>query len=170
MQKSPEAGDLEIAEDLEFQRRTWVFERAGWIVFAIIVAAAMAGLFGRGLLGVAVAATDDARLSVEYHRFWRMQSPMTLRIRADASTSEDGRVRVWIGRPYLQTARLSHVLPEPESVEAGPDRIVFVFALTSDATAADISLDLEPETPGYLRGRAGIEGGPQVAFAQFFYP
>jgi len=43
-----EAGDLEVAENLAFQRRAWKVQRAGWVAMALLVGAALAGLFGGG--------------------------------------------------------------------------------------------------------------------------
>lgn len=43
-------GDLEIEEDLDHQRRCWKLERASWAVMALVLLAAMAGLFGSGPL------------------------------------------------------------------------------------------------------------------------
>jgi hypothetical protein len=170
MPKAIEPDDLEVCEHLEFQRLNWIAERIGWLVIVFVTVAAIAGLFGRGLAGTAIAATGDNRLAVEYHRFWRMQSPMTLRIRVDAIAAEERRAHVWISRAYLRTVRVSQMMPRPERVEAGSDRVVFIFALTSDAAAAEITFAVEPESPGFLRGRAGLEGGPEVEFTQFIYP
>ena len=41
-------GDLEIDEDLPFQRREWFAERVAWAVMALLIAAALLGLFGTG--------------------------------------------------------------------------------------------------------------------------
>ncbi len=39
-------GDLEISHDMEFHQRTWTFQRAAWLVLALVLAAALAALIG----------------------------------------------------------------------------------------------------------------------------
>jgi hypothetical protein len=39
-------GDVEINQDLDFQRRCWTVQRIGWIVMAVLVLSALLGVFG----------------------------------------------------------------------------------------------------------------------------
>ena len=48
MSKAERAGDLEIVEDLSFQRREWRVQRGGWVVMAVLILLALLGLTGRG--------------------------------------------------------------------------------------------------------------------------
>lgn len=41
MAKIQRVGALEISQDLDFQRRTWVVEQVGWGVMALVVLAAL---------------------------------------------------------------------------------------------------------------------------------
>src|SRR3712207_4138009 len=50
MSETTRVGDLEVAEDLTFQRREWAAQRVGWVLLALVIAAALAGLLGRGPL------------------------------------------------------------------------------------------------------------------------
>ena len=70
--------DIELAEDMEFQRKNWRAERIGWAVLAFILLAAALGLFGQGPLGGTVVAAGDDSLSLTYERFWRLSSPTRL--------------------------------------------------------------------------------------------
>jgi hypothetical protein len=56
-------GDLEIQEDLPFQRREWLVERVAWGVMALLIVAALLGLFGTG--------PDDR---------WRRDHPIVARV------------------------------------------------------------------------------------------
>jgi hypothetical protein len=42
--------EVAVGEDLGFQRGWWRFERATWVCFVLILAADLAGAFGRGPL------------------------------------------------------------------------------------------------------------------------
>lgn len=35
------AGDLELEQDLQYQQRSWEFERIGWIAMSLIASAAL---------------------------------------------------------------------------------------------------------------------------------
>jgi hypothetical protein len=40
--------EITVGEDLQFQRKWWVFERVIWILFSLILVLDIAGVFGRG--------------------------------------------------------------------------------------------------------------------------
>ncbi len=50
MTKVQRVGDLEVAQDRTFQRRSWTIQRVGWVVMLLVAAAALAGLTGSGPL------------------------------------------------------------------------------------------------------------------------
>ncbi|HEX7080192.1 MAG TPA: hypothetical protein VF329_04190 [Gammaproteobacteria bacterium] len=163
------SSDLEISEDMEFQRRTWIVERFGWAVLALIVVAAILGLFGKGLLGHAEATAADGTLTVEYYRFWRMQSPMMVGVAAQTVPTGD-RARIWMDRAYVESVQVDRITPEPESVEAAADRLIYVFALAHAGEPLRATFEVEPQRPWRVRGRVGVEGGEMVMFSQFVYP
>lgn len=163
------ASNLQIDEDLALQERTWIVERIAWGVLGALVIAALAGLFGGGWLANARAATEDGRLSVEFDRFWRIESPTDLRLMVTPAEAEE-RMRVWLAREYVEAVRISGVTPRPERVEAGADRLVFEFALTAPGERTTVIFRIEPDRAWRVHGRAGIDGGDEVSFGQFIYP
>ena len=54
-------GDLEVGQDLDFQRREWAVQRVGWGAMALVILAALLGLFGSSgpLSRAATNAADD---------------------------------------------------------------------------------------------------------------
>ncbi len=48
MEQIPRVGDLDIEQDLDFERRQWHVQRVGWVVFLLILLAAFVGLLGTG--------------------------------------------------------------------------------------------------------------------------
>jgi len=155
---------------MEFQRRTWVVERIGWLVLAAIIGAALLGLFGRGLIGSEVASAEDGRLSLDYYRFWRMQSPTRLLLRFQPSAGGADRARVWLDRSYLEAVSISRVTPQPERVEAASNRLIYVFALADAGAGTAVTFEVEPRRPWLIRGRVGVVDGAEIRFSQFIYP
>ena len=103
MAESKRVGDLEVHEDLMFQRRSWLVQRVGWIAMALVLLATLVGLFGgAGLLGgEAKAGSKDAMVSVSYERFLRYMKPTTLQIQLSQEAGKEGKVSVWLDREYL---------------------------------------------------------------------
>ena len=50
MAEESHSGDLELDQDLIFERRTWTVERVAWVIMALVGLAALAGLLGPGPL------------------------------------------------------------------------------------------------------------------------
>jgi hypothetical protein len=163
------AGDLEINQDLRFQRRMWALQRIGWAVMALVVLVGLVGLFGTGPLSSATAGEEEAPLFVEeYERFARFMLPTTLRVRLDPMGQ--GEARLWLDREYLENFRPQTVTPEPDGVEARPDGFTYVFKVKDPDRPTVVTFDLQPETIGPHEGRLGLEGGERVEFQQFVYP
>jgi hypothetical protein len=45
-QQLPRIGDLEIRQDLSFERRDWMMQRLGWAVIGLLILAGLTGLTG----------------------------------------------------------------------------------------------------------------------------
>jgi hypothetical protein len=166
-------GDLEVNEDLRFQRRMWVAQRVGWIVMALVVLAALLGLLGPGLLSTsAKAGSEGTSLSVEeYERVLRYRKPTTLRLGlGEGAVTGTGEARLWLDRKYLESFQVQKVTPEPDSVEAGPDRLTYVFDVRELSEPTSVTFELQPEKMGLLRPQVGLDDGEQVSLDQFVYP
>jgi hypothetical protein len=163
-------GDLEIQEDLPFQRREWLVERVAWGVMALLIVAALLGLFGTGPFSRATAGDETIPLSLEYDRYGRLLAPATLRVHIGRDIGDDGFVRVWFERRYMETVELQQVTPEPENAEAAGDRLIFAFRLTDPERPSAITFNIRPSRFGLLSGRVGLIDGPTLRFQQFVYP
>jgi hypothetical protein len=157
-------GDLELGQDLDYQRREWAFERAGWVVMALIVVAALLGLFGDGPLSRTTTGNEPLRL--EYNRFVHRNAPERLRVSVAAAGDE---VRLWVSRGYLEQVELREVSPRPDRVEPAGDRDEFVFRVARPGRPFTVIFRVEPEALGSVAGRVGV-GDDAVDFRQFVYP
>lgn len=163
-------GGLEIHENIEMERRHWLYERVAWAVMALIVLAEVLGVFGTGVLSHATAAASRDGLRVEYNRFWRMGAPTRLRVHLPSGSAEAGEIRVWLDRGYLSDVDVQQVTPQPEHVEVRADRLTYGFRAGDAMATAEIVFLVAPRRWGKLHARAGLEGGEQVDFAQLVFP
>ena len=163
-------GDLEVTQDLDFEHRAWSVQRISWIIFSLIMGAAFLGLLGEGPLSAATAGGDGAPLQVQYGRFVRHRGTTQMEIKLQPGAVQSDEARVWVDREYLNGVELHNVLPEPESVEAGPDRYMYVFKLSEPGGGANINFDLMPVRTGIRNVQVGLEGGPELSFTQVVWP
>jgi hypothetical protein len=163
-------GAVEIDENLTHERRSWLFERAGWVTLAVLLLLALAGLFGKGLLSYTSASTHDKSLQVEYERFVRFQAPITLRIHLQPEGLSSPKGKVWLSREYLDAIRIEQIEPEPESQETVEDGVLYTFPAQDPNNSVAVTLDAVVEKVGKHYGRIGSAPDRSVSFWQFAYP
>jgi hypothetical protein len=170
MAERADSRDLELLQDLSFERRDWIVERVGWVVIAIVVIAALAGLFGPGPLSWTTAGEQGGPLWLEYARFGRLEAPLTLRVHLGPNIGQQGPARIWVSRKYLEGVHIERISPQPEQVEAGPEQLTYVFSISDPSGPTAVTFSLKTEHFGRQHGCVGIANGPTQCFRQFIYP
>lgn len=163
-------GDLEIDQDMDHERRAWAVRKAAWIAIALLILGAMAGLLGSGPLSRSEAGRRGGPLFLEFQRFGRFTAPDELIVHLGPGAARGREARIWVSRPFLEEMEIESLVPEPDRVEAGPDRYVFVFPLVRPGAPSAFTFHLQAQTIGPLPGRVGLDGGPELSFQQFIYP
>jgi hypothetical protein len=163
-------GDLEINQDLDFQRRCWKAQRIGWTIMALLVLSALLGLFGRGLFSHAVVRDPSIPLSMEYERLGRYLSSLTLTVHVTSGASEDGKVRLWFSRDFLREVQIQGITPKPDSAEISASGAIYIFRLAQPDQGGDVIVHFEAQAVGPLRGRFGLTESRSIAFTQWIYP
>ncbi|MCI0747666.1 MAG: hypothetical protein L0Y58_19855 [Verrucomicrobia subdivision 3 bacterium] len=163
-------GELEVGQDLKFERRWWKFERTGWILLALVLLFAILGYLGPGPLTKHVAGTRGGPLWLEYHRYERYHAPVDLRVHIGAVAARGKELQLWIDREYVDAVSMEDVEPQPESVELKNERFVYTFKVSETPRTAKILFQFKPNKFGKTPGRLGIVDGPEVRFTHLFYP
>lgn len=164
------ADDLEISEDIDFQRRSWFWERVGQWVVAGLVVAALAGFFGGGPVSVAREESPAGELRVEYPRFVRNQSAFELRVEVARAAVRDGRVRLWVDAGVAGALTFDSISPEPERVELGRQRLLYQFPVGEEGKLAPIVFFATTRAIGWERGEVGLPGADGLPLRWFVYP
>jgi hypothetical protein len=157
-----DSGSLQIRQDLDFQRRWGIVQRVGRVVFVLLFAAAIAGIFGTGPLAHASASAPT--FSVDYDRFLRATQSSSLQISPD--TRQGGGGEIAIDESYADDIEVADVTPQPDSETARGDRLVLAY---QDRLPAQVQIQVFPRTIGVHRATIWVRGRP-VSFHQVVYP
>lgn len=169
MAKAKKIGDLQIDEDMEFQRRSWMVQRVGWAMFAFVILLAALGLFGDGILSNARAGQQEAGLLLEYPRFERFENEFQIKLHADEAAAAGGEIRVRLDQNYLDLVEIDSISPEPDSEIKDAEGITYIFK-ASEASPFTAHFYIIPRKPGPLSGTFRLQNGETVRFSQFIYP
>lgn len=157
---------LEIDEDMGFQRFAWRAQRVAWVAGALVLVAALLGVFGNGPLSNAT--ERDGDFALEHDRFVRLQAPETLEFDLPV-TGNTGEAELRLSGGWVKRMEVEQVTPEPESVEGGAESLTFHFRAGEGEQVLEVSIQFEPSQPGRIRGTAEA-GEASVDFTQWVYP
>ena len=170
MSEPKRVGDLEIGQDLSFQKLQWRIERIGWAVMAAMLLAAVLGLLGPGPLSSARAGEAGSALWCEYNRLERYDSSNRMLVHIGPDAARGSMTRLALNREFIEGIELRHIDPEPEKIEVTADRFVYVFNTPDPAQMATVAFHFEPNTYGKIPVRVGLDGADELHFWQFYYP
>lgn len=152
-----------------FQAIDWTIQRCCWCAAALILVAALLGLFGQGpLVQQRVSAPDDS-LTVDYYVVERYGSPtkMTFRVHPSATGNEPLQLR--ISKRFCDKTSLENLVPLPLKSTIQGDAVVYSFAVR-DIDSVEIVLRYKHEEPGTLAFEVGIPGHASIALQQYVLP
>jgi hypothetical protein len=158
-------GPEDLERQLRFHRLEWRVQRIGWVIIAIFLVLALAGLFGGGPLSNVRAEAATGR--IDYERFVRSGSPTEIVI-TPPSGAEHGVSRVEITADYLAAFQIERVTPQPTTVRVADGRLVYEFAAAT--SGGFIAFEIDPQKLWRHRAEVRIDGGPPLQISQLTYP
>jgi hypothetical protein len=154
-------------EDMQFQRRTWLAERIGWIVMAALLVAGLAGVFFHGPLSRTIARTTDESIAIEYERFAHKTALTHFIIRTSPPLPDQVLVR--LGRSFANMHDIDSIEPRPIRGSGGSYGLEFVFARSSAGDLV-VYLAARPKRFGSMSLQVEVEGRGALNIAQLVYP
>lgn len=143
---------------MRFQRRYWLFERVGWTVLILVIAAAAAGIFAGGPLSAATA--TGAAVSAHYERFARRGVDTQLIVTLPAHSI----LRVQGAEGFDVAA----VEPRPATVRSDRGGLAYDFAAGDDG--ATVTFRLTPRHWGMQHLRLAADAGAPATLDILVYP
>lgn len=160
--------DFEVEQDLRLQYHEWHVERIGWFIIALLMAAALAGLFGHHPLARVSGHTSDGRLSIQYDRFARYETNAELLVTLQPDADGSGIVRLWFDPHYLDSLKVLAVSPVPLRGEAREGGRAFVFQ--TDGSRFTATLSLQFESIGLVHGNVWADEGKPLSLSHMVWP
>jgi hypothetical protein len=160
--------EIEVGEDLEFQRKWWRFENFAWILFSLIIVLDLAGLFGRGPIAKAERRTADGTIDVKYERIERTESPSILTIDFGPSAIHDGKIKLYISESLVKGLGTQRVVPAPLETMIGDGGLTYTFSASKPPASVDLAL--QPSGPGIYHFTVGVVNAEPVQARVFVVP
>ena len=156
-----------VREDMRLQYAFWRWQRAAWVVMAIILVLALSGLFARGALSQVTVSGPGQRLSLTYERFQRATTVSQLSARI--STPGTDQVTLRLSPSFHNEFQIADIEPHPLRSSAGPGGLELVFA---PPAAGELSVVIWaiPRSFGVVRLSAAADPEPPVLFSILVYP
>jgi hypothetical protein len=160
--------EIEVGEDLGFQRRWWRFEKFVWVIFSLIIVLDLCGVFGRGPFAKAERRAADGTVDVKYERVERTESPSILTIHFGQSAIVDGKIKLYISESLVDGLGTERIIPAPLASEVGKGGLTYTFLASKPP--ASVALALEPSGPGLYEFTLGVVGAEPVHAKVFVVP
>ncbi len=152
--------ELAVGEDVAFQRRWWRFEKFVWLLFSLIIACDLSGLFGRGPLAQAHIKTSDGAMDVRYERVEREGTPSMLRIVFGGAAIHNGAIKLWVSDSALKQLGNQRIAPQPAASVVGNGGVEYSFPATQ--APASVTFALQPAAPGIYQLKLALDGSPGI--------
>src|ERR1700691_1469379 len=152
--------EIEVGEDLKFQRKWWRFENFAWILFTLIIVLDVGGLFGRGPIAKAERRTADGTIDVKYERIERTDSPSIMTIDFGPSAIQDGKIQLYVSNSLVKPLGTQRVIPAPQDTVIGEGGLTYTFPATKPPARVDLAL--QPSGPGIYDFPINVVGAQPV--------
>lgn len=154
-----------VQENMRFQRRSWIVERAGWIMLTMIALAGLTGVLGNGPLSWAHA--DAGPLTISYERFQRATRVSRFSFEVMPTAGPD--LTLSLGESFQRDFEVTSIQPPPLRTRVGPNGIELTFAARAGAPSR-IVIWAHSRRYGSQTITAAANGGPPVSLWLFVYP
>jgi hypothetical protein len=163
-------GDLELDQNLDFERRAWVWQRAAWVMMGAVLFAGLLGAFGGpGPLAKATVGSRDG-LFIHYNHIARLGGTPDLAVSVAPDLVQGDKVVLAFDSELQDTFMFEQIDPQPASVASSGARMLYEFKADQPTQPIRINFHARAGKPGLARGMLGVEGGPQHELSIYVLP
>ncbi len=162
--------EIEINEDLDFEKRFWIIQRVGWAVLILIILLALLGFFGDGVLSNAKAGQENAGVWLDYPQFARYKNQFRIAVHVETAAINENEIPIRLNRSYLDRARVDGISPAPDNERSSYEWITYLFTRQQEDSSLTVYFYVTPFRAGVLPGMLQSPDGRPVNFSQFVFP
>ncbi|WP_454849975.1 hypothetical protein [Rhizobium binxianense] len=140
-----------MGEHRAFQRRMWRLQRLSWIAFGLVLAAALAGLTGKGGHFSRGTLTTPAG-TVEYPAVARLEAPDELAVSFEPSTTQ--RI-LSLNAAFFELFSVESIDPPAERTETGGELTRYIYPANAGETLR-VRFRLQTRETGLYRPALGV--------------
>jgi hypothetical protein len=160
---------IEIDEDLVFHQRFWKVQRLGWVLWALILVAAVIGFLGPGAKGQQKLQSSASNLSLTFEKSVHYQAPAELKIQVKQKTKSSS-TRLAINRDYIDSVEITRIDPEPNLITDGDGVILYTFNRSNSLEPMTVNLAYKTKTFGRIPIRLKLDEEPSLIAEQLSFP
>lgn len=163
-------GDLEVEQDLTFEKREWRGQLIGRVVMIAIVIGALVGFFGAGPLSLTEVVDESGAVHVIYEHFGRRGATTNLTVGMGPLAFSEGKAELWISSDYLGKMQVDSVTPAPDQVTADDDGYVYTFLVDQPEDPVTVTFNFTIDSMGPVTGKIGRPDAEPLHLDHFFTP
>lgn len=95
---------------------------------------------------------------------------MRMTIHVGPRVAEQGQIRLWLAREYLEAIQIQQIVPEPADVVSDGTGMTYVFQVADSSAPITVSVDFVVEQFGLKTVRIQADEWPPLRFRQLIYP
>jgi hypothetical protein len=169
-ERAPGRPDLSTHADLPYQERTWRAQRAGWVIFLVILIAGALGAFGTGPFSRTTVGSRGDGFWVDYDRFARLLAPSELVVHVDRDRIAGDRMNLVLAGALAHAAEIESTTPRASAAAAVPDGIAMSFETRGERGDRRVVLHLKFKRAGPVNGRISLADGPVLPIGLWVHP
>jgi hypothetical protein len=166
----PVDDEFEVGFNSVFENRWYRAEQIGRVVMVAFVAAALAGLLGRGPYSHAHAHTPDGAVRVDYEPVARYATPTQITLHLSNMTKTAQTVSVFLSSHFIEPMGMSQANPRPESAEAVEGGLTLRFRIAAWQPDALVRLNAQPSAVGPVPLWVQAGAAAPLRWTQFIVP
>lgn len=142
--------------------------RWGFLLLVLIIVAGVGGLFSSGIFSETTAASPDNRVSVEYERFGRQTSDISIKV---IVRGEPGRgFTLALDGDLMERYEIRTLQPQPLHTLSQNNSLILEYPGKGGPAEHSVWIGLEPLNPGNRHNKITLNNTETVTFSQFIYP
>ena len=151
-------------------------QRFGWVLIAVVLVAAIGGLFGGGPFSDTTArhTSEGREIAVTYARLGRAESDLELELEISAPGVSASQLEVVLSGEFLEKVSVTNVLPTPDGESVSGDAIVYTWEVEDWAQVLAVRLEYQSNDWRLVSGRLDVSAGDEslgsLRFEQFIFP